>query len=80
MRQFGRQKQHIEQCTVVKNRRLHEVGKRYRRSATVCRMTGYFLIVERICYVAITALPFRRRRRTITKTAREAVEVGRTAR
>jgi hypothetical protein len=56
MRQFGRQKQHIEQCTVVKNRRLHEVGKRYRRSATVCRMTGYFLIVERICYVAIITL------------------------
>ena len=41
---------------VLKNRRLHEVGKLYRRSATVCRMTGYFLIVERICYVAITGL------------------------
>jgi len=41
-------------CTVLKNSRLHEVGKRYRRSATVSRMTVYFLIVERICYVAIT--------------------------
>ena len=52
----SRQKQHIEKCTVLKNRRFHEVGKLYRRSATVSRMTGYFLIVERICYVAITAI------------------------
>jgi hypothetical protein len=50
----SRQEQHIERCTVLKNRRLHEVGKRYRRSAIVSRMTVYFLIVEPICYVAIT--------------------------
>ena len=47
-------------CTVLKNRRFYEFGKLYMRSDTVSRMTGYFLILERICYVAITALSEKR--------------------